>query len=160
MRTLLRDLREDEKLVRCDLWSEDQYAMTKKEARRRKDVPLPLRYVESPRKSLFKNNLVIGPNLTHVRRTVSLDVSHEPIVCVLVSVIPLSAGVLPRAEEGLGTYAWCAGLMTCSFQRLARMLPMAGLQTSQPTDSFFTPTAFMISPNVFSFLILDNIPSY
>ncbi len=44
----------------------------------------------------------------------------------------------------------------CSFQREDRMLPIAGLQTSQPTESGLTPTVSMIVLNVFSCLILHQ----
>lgn len=54
----------------------------------------------------------------------------------------------------MGSYAWCTGFMMCSFQSEARILPMAGLQISQPIASLLTPTEFMISEKVLSCLIL------
>ena len=44
--------------------------------------------------------------------------------------------------------------MTCSLKSEERMLPMAGLQVSQPTESGFTPTASMTAVKVVNFLIL------
>ena len=44
--------------------------------------------------------------------------------------------------------------MTCSLYNDDKMLPMVGLQVSQPSESGLTPSAAMMSVKVFSFLIL------
>ena len=44
--------------------------------------------------------------------------------------------------------------MTCSLYNDDKMLPMVGLQVSQPSESGLTPSAAIISVKVFSFLIL------
>ena len=66
--------------------------------------------------------------------------------------IPNQRQNVSTAEQS--TDAWCTGLMIFSFHKEDRMLPTAGLHTSQPIESGLTPTAAMTSGIVFNFLNL------